>query len=194
MYKFSYSAFVDCNSSTCEVKFLFLFFAITLRIPTIVCLAMLLLLSLFILLNCRQILAKTDVSQASVQPVLYSCGYWRVPDYQITSSLCEQYVSKAHRPNGPHCYLFTDTILFCGVVDRPNGLYQINTNSNYDSYAATRGKGDPDDGPYEVQCSSILTYLDRLGAWENPYVKEQELWKMHILATALTREYAFWSI
>lgn len=98
-------------------------------------------------------------------------------EYQTARSLCDEYTSKSRRPNGQHCYVYTNTVLVCGVENRRDGLYQMNTKSNSDSWFAIEGTDTQGitGSPEETQCSSILAYLDRQDDLREMYVGQQEL-------------------
>lgn len=98
-------------------------------------------------------------------------------DCQTAASLCAEYTSKSRRPNGQHCYLFTDTLLICGVKGRRDGLYRMNSRPDSDSWLTTEGTDTHGvtDSPEEVQCSSILAYLDKQGGLREMYIAQQEL-------------------
>lgn len=85
---------------------------------------MLLSISLFLLAYCRLALANTSVSFYSLFITLAAADAF---EYQTLRSPCDEYTSKSRRSNGQHCYLFTKTVLVCGVKNRRDGLYQMNT-------------------------------------------------------------------
>lgn len=122
---------------------------------------------------CRLALADTRVNFYSLSITLAAADAF---ESQTPRSLCDEYISKSRRSNGQHCYLFTNTVLVCGVENIRDGLYQMNSGSNFDSWFATGTDTQEITGiPEEIQCSSILAYLDRQGGLREMHVGQQEL-------------------
>lgn len=66
-------------------------------------------------------------------------------------------------------------MLICGVEDRRDGLYLMNTGSNFESWTATHENVIREIGAEEVQCSSILEYLNLQGDLREVHVGQKEL-------------------
>lgn len=85
--------------------------------------------------------------------------------------LCDRYTYKSRQPNGQHCYFFTDTALVCGVQDRWDGLYSVQTRPNFQMRTTCEVTGTP----YEVHCSAMLSYLGLSDDSEGTYGRSLEL-------------------
>lgn len=131
-------------------------------------------MALFMLAYGMPTLANTDVRFYPLSLTLVVVDTF---DYQAARSLCDEYTSRSRRPNGQHCYLFTDTVLVCGVENRRDGLYRMEPGSNHESWIAVQGKDihGITGSPEETQCSSILAYLDKQGGLREMHVGQQEL-------------------
>lgn len=87
------------------------------------------------------------------------------------AQLCGRYTSKSRRPNGQHCYFFTDTALVCGVHDRWDGLYSVQTGPNILEHTTCEATG----SPYETHCLAMLSYLGLSGDSDGEYGRQLEL-------------------